>query len=188
MIKFLDLGKQYQSIKKEIDAAIAAVLQDSAFVGGKYVQQFEEAFAAYQQTQYCVGVGNGTDAIEIALEALALPPQSEIIVPANSFIASSEAVTRTGHRVVFCDCDPQTYTISLADCQRRITPQTRAIIAVHLYGQPADLEALQRLAQIAPRRTAQNTKVGGSARLAMSGPSAFIRAKISAPMAMPGRL
>ena len=147
MIKFLDLVKQYQSIKQDIDAAIAAVLQDSAFVGGKYVQQFEEAFAAYQQTQYCVGVGNGTDAIEIALEALALPPQSEIIVPANSFIASSEAVTRTGHRVVFCDCDPQTYTIDLADCQRRITPQTRAIIAVHLYGHPADLDALQRLAQ-----------------------------------------
>ncbi len=103
MIKFLDLTKQYKSVQNEIDEAIKAVLTESAFIGGKYVKQFEEEFSAYQEAKYCVGVGNGTDALEIAIEALELPKESEIIVPANSFIASSEAVTRAGHKVIFCD-------------------------------------------------------------------------------------
>ncbi|MBU0675978.1 MAG: DegT/DnrJ/EryC1/StrS family aminotransferase [Proteobacteria bacterium] len=147
MIKFLDLQKQYFTIKDEIDEAIQAVISRSSFVGGKDVAQFEEQFARYQQASYCIGVGNGTDAIEIALEALSLPPGSEILVPANTFIATSEAVTRTGHRVVFCDCDPRTYTISPEDVKKRITPQTAAIIAVHLYGHPCDMEALNQLSQ-----------------------------------------
>ena len=103
MIKFLDLHAQYISIKDEIDAALSNVIKDSAFIGGKYVQRFEENFANYQQVKFCIGVGNGTDALEIAIEALELPTGSEIIVPANSFIASSEAITRSGHKVVFCD-------------------------------------------------------------------------------------
>lgn len=147
MIKFLDLQKQYASIKHDIDNAIAAVIRDAAFIGGKYVRQFEEDFAAYQQAQQCIGVGNGTDALEIAIEALELPPRSEILVPANSFIASAEAVTRTGHRVVFCDCDPDTYTISLDDVRRKISTHTRAIIAVHLYGHPAEMEVLLTIAR-----------------------------------------
>ena len=146
MIKFLDLQKQYTSIQQEIDDAIAAVIRDSAFVGGKYVEQFEDAFAAYQQAQYCVGVGNGTDALEMAIEVLDLPPHSKILVPANSFIASAEAVTRSGHQVVFCDCHPRNYTLSLEDVQQKIDPDTRAIIAVHLYGHPADMDALLDIA------------------------------------------
>lgn len=146
MIKFIDLRKQYLSIMGEIDNAISSVIADSAFIGGKYVKAFEENFAIYQQVNHCIGVANGTDAIEIALEALDLPNGSEVIVPANSFIASSEAVTRAGHRVVFCDCDPGTYTISLSDVEKRITPHTRAIIAVHLYGHPSDMDAVLALA------------------------------------------
>lgn len=146
MIKFLDLEKQYQSIKTEIDQAIQSVIAESAFIGGKYVQAFEEHFATYQQTQFCIGVGNGTDALEIAIEGLGIT-NSEIIVPANSFIATAEAVTRTGNRVVFCDCNPQNYTISITDLQKRITPDTKAIIAVHLYGHPCDMEPLLHLAQ-----------------------------------------
>lgn len=146
MIRFLDLAAQYASIQSEVDAAIAEVLRSASFVGGKHVQDFEREFAAFHAAEHCVGVGNGTDAIEIAIEALGLPSGSEIVVPANSFIASSEAVTRAGHRVVFADVDPDTYLIDLKDVERRLTHDTSAIIAVHLYGRPVDMDALNLLA------------------------------------------
>ena len=148
MIKFLDLNEQYLSIKDEIDKAISLVINESAFIGGKYVKKFEENFARYQQAKYCVGVGNGTDALEIAIEALNLPEGSEIIVPANSFIASAEAVTRTGCRVVFCDAYSDDYTINVEDVERRITSKTSAIMAVHLYGHPCDMDPLLDLAKL----------------------------------------
>ena len=146
MIKFLDLYSQYQSIKDEIDGAIEETIRNSSFVGGPSLTKFESAFAQYQQADHCIGVANGTDAIEIALESLNLPPRSEIIVPANTFIASSEAVTRAGHRVVFADISPATYTLDIEDVERRISPCTAAIIAVHLYGQPCDMDGLMGLA------------------------------------------
>jgi dTDP-4-amino-4,6-dideoxygalactose transaminase len=142
MIKFLDLKSQYQSIKPEIDEAIQSVIESSAFIGGKYVAQFEENFAKYIDVDYCIGVGNGTDALEIAIEALNLPKDSEIIVPANSFIASAESVSRCGHKVVFCDANSDDYSINISDIKRRITPKTSAIMAVHLYGHPCDMDAL----------------------------------------------
>lgn len=145
-VKFLDLNAQYQTIRAEIDSAIAAVIADCAFIGGKYATIFEAEFAAYQGAGFCVGVGNGTDALEIALESLGLPPGSEVIVPANSFIATSEAVTRSGHRVVFCDCNPDDYTFSVTDAERRITPSTRAVIPVHLYGRPCNMDAVMAFA------------------------------------------
>jgi dTDP-4-amino-4,6-dideoxygalactose transaminase len=147
MIDFLDLNAQYLSIKDEIDNAIASVIKDSAFIGGKYVKQFEENFSSYQQVKYCVGVGNGTDALEIAVEALNLPKGSEIIVPANSFIASAEAVGRAGYKVVFCDANIDNYTINIEDVKRRITVNTSAIIAVHLYGHPCNMDPLLELAK-----------------------------------------
>lgn len=146
MIRFLDLHRQYEGIRGEMDAAMAAVLGDSAFIGGKYAQEFEQAFAAYQRVPHCVGVANGTDALEIAIEALDLPRGSEIVVPAYTFIATSESVTRTGHRVVFCDCDPRTYTLSVPDLARRVTARTSAVIAVHLYGHPCDMDPVLELA------------------------------------------
>jgi dTDP-4-amino-4,6-dideoxygalactose transaminase len=147
LIKFLDLHGQYLSIKSDIDSAIQNVIQTSAFIGGEELQKFEAAFAAYQQAEFCVGVGNGTDAIEIALEALNLPAGSEIIVPANSFIATSEAVTRSGHRVVFADIKIDTYTLDPVSVEKLIGPKTAAIIAVHLYGHPCDMDALLNLAR-----------------------------------------
>jgi dTDP-4-amino-4,6-dideoxygalactose transaminase len=147
MIKFLDLQKQYLRIKPEMDAAIFAVIAESAFIGGKYVREFEIEFAAYQSAEHCVSVANGTDALEILLEALNLPQGSEVIVPANSFIASSESVTRSGHRVVFADVDPSTYTLDPADVRRRVTARTAAIIAVHLYGRPCELDELLAIAR-----------------------------------------
>ncbi|MCM0081185.1 DegT/DnrJ/EryC1/StrS family aminotransferase [Geomonas sp. Red32] len=146
-IKFLDLAAQYGTIKPEIDEAIAGVIAESAFIGGKPVASFEKSFASYQQAEHCVGVANGTDALEIVLKGLELPAGSEVIVPANTFIATSEAVTSAGLKVVFCDCDPFTYTLSVADAERKITPATRAIVAVHLYGQPCDMDALMHLAR-----------------------------------------
>jgi dTDP-4-amino-4,6-dideoxygalactose transaminase len=146
MIKFLDLYSQYLNIKDEIDTAMQKIICDAAFIGGPAVRAFETSFAAYQQAEFCVGVANGTDAIEIALEALNLPPGSEVIVPANSFIASSEAVSRVGHRVVFADIDPQSYTLDPSDVERRIGPRTAAIVAVHLYGHPCDMDSLLEIA------------------------------------------
>lgn len=147
MIKFLDLHAQYLSIKDEVDAAMADVIARTAFINGPDVGAFEKAFAEFQQVAHCVGVANGTDAIEIAIEALDLPAGSEIIVPANSFIASSEAVTRSGHRVVFADAHPDTYLLDLDDVRRRLTSKTKAIIVVHLYGRPMDMDALNALAR-----------------------------------------
>jgi len=147
MIKFIDLYQQYFSIKTEIDQAIAAVIRDGIFVGGKYVTAFENNFAQYQQAAHCVGVGNGTDALEIAIEALALPKGSEIIVPGNSFIASAEAVTRTGHRVIFCDVNADDYTLNIEEVKARITDKTAAIMAVHLYGHPCRMDELLAVAQ-----------------------------------------
>ena len=147
MIKFLDLHEQYLSIKEEIDNVISVVINESAFIGGKYVKQFEDNFANYQQAKYCIGVGNGTDALEIAIEALNLPKDSEIIVPANSFIASAEAVSRTGHKIVFCDANSDDYTINIEDVKKRITNNTSAIMAVHLYGHPCDMDPLLEIAQ-----------------------------------------
>jgi dTDP-4-amino-4,6-dideoxygalactose transaminase len=146
-IKFLDLHAQYLTIKPEIDAAIAEVIREAAFIGGVRNTRFEGRFAAYQQAAHCVGVANGTDAIEIGLEALDLPQGAEVIVPANSFIASSESVTRSGLLVVFADVDAATCTLDPADVERRITPKTKAIMAVHLYGHPCDMDALGELAR-----------------------------------------
>jgi len=147
MVKFLDLKSQYYDIQPEIDKAIQNVIENSAFIGGEYVDQFEDSFSNYVGADYCIGVGNGTDALEIAIEALDMPIGSEIIVPANSFIASSEAVTRSGHRVVFVDIDTESYVISIEDLKKRITPKTKAIVVVHLYGHPCDMDELAKISK-----------------------------------------
>ncbi len=147
MIKFLDLFSQYNSIKEEIDEAISNVIANSAFIGGAPVSAFEEKFKVYTDSKYCIGVGNGTDALEIAIEAANLPKGSEILVPGNSFIASSEAVTRCGHRVVFIDVDPECYTISKETILQHLTDKTAAIIAVHLYGHPCDMNPILEVAE-----------------------------------------
>jgi dTDP-4-amino-4,6-dideoxygalactose transaminase len=146
-VPFVDLKSQYRSIKDEMDAAIAEVIENTAFIGGKAVSRFEEAFAAYVGVPHCVGVANGTDAIEIALLALGVKPGDEVIVPANSFIATSEAVTTAGATVVFADSDPRFYTIDIEDLKRKITPKTKAIIPVHLYGHPADMDPIMEIAR-----------------------------------------
>jgi dTDP-4-amino-4,6-dideoxygalactose transaminase len=145
MINFLDLKKQYQSIKTEVDQAMASVIADTAFVGGKYVKAFEAEFADYQQAAHCISCGNGTDALEIAIAGFGFAPGSEIIVPANTFVASAEAVENNGLKVVFSDCNEGDYTLNVEDAENRITSNTVAIMAVHLYGHPCDMDALVAL-------------------------------------------
>jgi dTDP-4-amino-4,6-dideoxygalactose transaminase len=145
-VPFLDLTAQYLGIREEVDLEIAAVLRDSTFIGGERVTRFEGAFASYLDAGYCIGVANGTDAIEIALESLDPPQGGEVIVPANSFIASSEAVSRSGLRVVFADVDDTTYVLDPTDVESRITNRTVGILAVHLYGHPAPMPKLTEIA------------------------------------------
>lgn len=147
MVRFLDLKKQFLGIETEIRAAIDEVIDSCAFIGGKYANAFENDFSKFVGTEYCVGVGNGTDALEIAIEALGLPAGSEIIVPAFSFVASSEAVSRMGYKVVFCDIDPDNYTLCPELVKKAITANTSAIMAVHLYGHPCNMTALMDICQ-----------------------------------------
>jgi dTDP-4-amino-4,6-dideoxygalactose transaminase len=145
-VPLLDLVRQYHEIRDEIDEAVFRVLEASSFIGGREVRGFEEAYAEFVGVPYCIGVGNGTDAIEIMLEASGLPAGGEVIVPANSFIATSEAVSRSGLRVVFADVREDTYTLDPIDVETRITPRTVAVMAVHLYGHPACMAELASLA------------------------------------------
>ncbi len=144
-IPLVDLKAQYQALRPEIDAAIAAVMAEAAFVGNvsnPFVRKFAEEFAAFVGVKHCVPCANGTDAIEILLQAAGVGPGDEVIVPAVSWIATSEAVTTVGARPVFADIDPRTCTLSPEDFVRKITPRTKAVIPVHLYGQPADMDPI----------------------------------------------
>lgn len=145
-VPFLDLAKQYRSIHSEINSALRDVVRSGIFIGGPQVTAFEREFSAFVGVDFCVGVGNGTDALEIAIEALQLEPNSEILVPANSFIASSEAVTRSGHRVRFVDVEPDTYLIDFAHAESLVNSSTKAILLVHLYGRPVSYSAVKRFA------------------------------------------
>ena len=146
-IPFVDLKAQYHSIKNEIDSALFDILENTAFIKGKAVTDFEQAFAEAIGVKHCIGVGNGTDALIIALKTLSIGPGDEVIVPANSFIATSEAVTAAGGKVVFVDNHPGTYNIDVSKIEPAITPKTKGIIAVHLYGQPAEMDSITTIAK-----------------------------------------
>jgi dTDP-4-amino-4,6-dideoxygalactose transaminase len=146
-ISFVDLRAQYDTIKNEITEAIQNIISDSAFIGGKYVKTFEENFANYIGIKHCVGVGNGTEALFISLKTLEIGKDDEVITVANSFIATSEAITMTGAKVVFVDCDKETYNIDINKIEKFITNKTKAIIPVHLYGQPADMDNILEIAK-----------------------------------------
>lgn len=145
-IPLVDLKAQYATIKTEIDAAMARVLADTSFIGGKEVERFEQAFAAYCGTPGCVGVGNGTDAIYIALRAAGIGAGDEVITVANTFIATTEAIGQTGATPVMVDALDDTLLIDPAAIEAAITPRTRAILVVHLYGQPCDMDRIMAIA------------------------------------------
>ncbi|MEQ9290283.1 MAG: DegT/DnrJ/EryC1/StrS family aminotransferase [Cyclobacteriaceae bacterium] len=146
IVPFVDLKLQYLSIKEEMDAAIQSVLDNTSFIGGAIVSKFENDFANYLGVQQCVTCANGTDAIEIALQALGISKGDEVIVPAMSWIATSEAVTTVGAKPVFADVLPDKFTIDPEQIKKKITPATQAIIPVHLYGKPAEMAEIMELA------------------------------------------
>jgi dTDP-4-amino-4,6-dideoxygalactose transaminase len=145
-IPFLDLNAQFESIRKDILDAIDRVLVSGQFVGGEWVEGFEEEFARFVRSRYAVGVSSGTAALELALKAARITAGDEVIVPANSFFATAEAVSNVGARPVFGDVDPMTFHLDVASVERLINPRTRAVIVVHLYGRAMDISALQELA------------------------------------------
>src|SRR5262245_22089710 len=146
-IAFVDLHAQYLTIKQEIDCAIAAVIAESAYIRGRHVDTFEDAWARTLGVKRCVSCANGTDAIYVALRGLRIKPGDEVITSAHSWISTSETITQAGGRVVFCDTDEETFTVDPQDIQRKITPGTVGIIPVHLYGQPADMDAIMAIAK-----------------------------------------
>jgi dTDP-4-amino-4,6-dideoxygalactose transaminase len=146
-VPFVDLQAQYRSIKAEVDAAIQRVLDTSAFILGLEVEVFEREFAEYVGARECVGVSNGTAALHLALMACGVGAGDEVIVPANTFFATPEAVSAAGATPVFVDCDPVTYNLDPAKMEAAVNERTRAVIPVHLYGQPADLDAVTEVAK-----------------------------------------
>ena len=148
-IPFVDLQGQYQTIKQEIDAAMQNVMKDTAFVGGsgnKYVRQFEEDFSAYLNVKHTISCANGTDSLEILLEAFNIGAGDEVIIPALSWISTSEAVGRIGATPVFVDVDRETLLMDVTKIEAKITPNTKAIMPVHLYGNAVDMEHVMQLA------------------------------------------
>jgi dTDP-4-amino-4,6-dideoxygalactose transaminase len=145
-MQFVDLFAQYQTIKAEIDEAIAAVIRESAFIRGRHVEAFEQNWASVLGLKHCVSCANGTDALYIAMRALQVRPGDEVITTAHSWISTSETITQAGGRVVFCDTD-DTYTIDPTRIESKITPRTVGIIPVHLYGQPADMDPIMEIAR-----------------------------------------
>lgn len=146
-VPFLDLGAQYRTIQDEIFKAIRPVFERTAFAGGPFVGEFEEKFASFCTCRNAVGVGNGTDALWMALIGLGVGKGDEVITVPNTFIATAEAISFCGAEPVFVDIDEDTCTMDPSLIESAITPRTRAIIPVHLYGQPADMDPIMEIAQ-----------------------------------------
>lgn len=146
-IHMADLFGQYTGLKHEIDQAISDVIQQSAFIRGPYVDRFEEEFAALTGASHCVSCANGTDAIYIAMHALDLKAGDEVITTAHSWISTSETITQAGGQVVFCDTETDGFTIDPSHIESKITSRTVGIIPVHLYGHPADMDAIIEIAK-----------------------------------------
>jgi dTDP-4-amino-4,6-dideoxygalactose transaminase len=146
-VPFVDLKAQVAELSDDIDAAISNVVKNTAFILGSDVSEFEKEFAAYCEAPYAVGVSSGTAALEMALRAYDIGPGDEVITQANSFIATALGATYAGATPVLVDADPDTYTIDVSKIEGAITERTRAIIPVHLYGQPADMDPIMELAR-----------------------------------------
>jgi dTDP-4-amino-4,6-dideoxygalactose transaminase len=146
-VPFIDLAAQYGTIREEMDAAIREVLTTCQFVLGPVVETFEDNFGVYVGAAHAIGVGNGLDALRLTLAALDIGPPDEVILPANTFIATALAVSAVGARPVLVDCDPSTYNIDPGLLEDAVTERTKAVIVVHLYGQPADVDAVRRVTE-----------------------------------------
>jgi dTDP-4-amino-4,6-dideoxygalactose transaminase len=146
-VPFLDLKTQYLSIKPEIDSAIQDVIDKTAFILGDSVTNFEKEFSARHSVKYCLGTSSGTDANHLVLWGLGIGQGDEVLIPANTFIATAWGATLCGATPVFVDCHPESYNIDPAKVEEKITKKTKAIVAVHLYGQSADIDPLKEIAK-----------------------------------------
>jgi dTDP-4-amino-4,6-dideoxygalactose transaminase len=146
-VPFLDLKARHAPLIEEFDCAIRAVIESSAFAGGPFVETFEKEFAAFCGSSYAIGVGNGTDALWLTLLALGIGEGDEVITVPNTFIATAEAITYCKARPVFVDVDQDTFTMNPAKLERALTERTKAIIPVHLFGQPADMDPILEFAR-----------------------------------------
>nr|MBP7216751.1 DegT/DnrJ/EryC1/StrS family aminotransferase [Candidatus Omnitrophota bacterium] len=144
-IPFVDLKSQYYTLRQEIDAAMHAVIEESAFIEGKYVAAFEQSFAQKYGVRHCITVANGTDALFIVFKCLGIGTGDEVITTASSWISTSQTITQAGARVVFVDIEPRYYTIDVNQIESKITSRTKALVPVHLYGHPAAMDAIQEL-------------------------------------------
>jgi dTDP-4-amino-4,6-dideoxygalactose transaminase len=147
MIAFVDLQSQYREVKGEVDRVIASILERGAYVGGREVEDFERWFADYCGVTHALGVSSGTTALELALRALGIGPGDEVVTVSHTFITSVAAITATGATPVLIDVDPQTGNMDPARLAAAITPKTKAVMPVHLYGHPADLDAIAAIAK-----------------------------------------
>jgi dTDP-4-amino-4,6-dideoxygalactose transaminase len=163
-IPFLDLQAQYAAHRAELDAAVAAVLRRGDFVLGEELSAFEHEFAAYAGCAHAVGVASGLDAIELALRALDIGPGDEVITAANSFIASALGISKTGALPVLVDVDPRTRNLDPAAAAEAVTDRTRVILPVHLYGMPADMDAVRDLAAARDLRVVEDAAQAHGAR------------------------
>jgi dTDP-4-amino-4,6-dideoxygalactose transaminase len=143
----LDLGRQYQAIQAEINAAVLAVLASNQYIGGPMVAQFEQAFGDYHQTPYCISCNSGTDALYLALRAFDIGPGDEVITSPFTFIATAETISMAGATPIFVDILPETFNLDTQQVAAAITPRTKAIMPVHLFGQAADMAGLMAVAQ-----------------------------------------
>ncbi len=146
-IPFLNLGLQYKSIRAEIDQAVQSVFQHAQFIGGAPVKKFEEDFAALLGMPHCISTGNGTDSLFIILKALNIKAGDEVITPAFGCMPSAEVISLTGAHPVFCDVNPGYYTIDTQQLLKKISSKTKAVIAVHLYGQAAPTQELKKICE-----------------------------------------
>lgn len=144
-VPFVDLSTQYQTLKKPITRAIQKVLTGSKFIQGEEVFLFEKEFAAYLNARHCISVNSGTDALILGIKALNLPAGSEIIVPVHTFIATALGATENNLKPVFVDTDPNDYGMNLSDLKRKITTKTKAVVIVHLYGQPEKIDEIKKI-------------------------------------------
>ena len=146
-IKLFDLKKNYLSSKKEIDEGIMNVINTTSFINGSIVKEFEDNFAKFCDLKYCIGVGNGTDALEIAINSLQLPPNSEIITQGNTYLGTCLGALNNGHKLRLTDIDPNTYMMDVSQLEELINENTKVIMPVHLYGCSADMDKIMTIAQ-----------------------------------------
>jgi dTDP-4-amino-4,6-dideoxygalactose transaminase len=146
-VPFVDLKTQYQSIKDEVNTAIQGVLENASYILGKSVADFENEFAKAHQVEYCCGLSSGTDGNHLALWALGIGKGDEVLIPVNTFIATAWGATLCQAKPVFVECDEMNYNIDPKEVEKKISKRTKAIVAVHLYGQPADMDILSDIAK-----------------------------------------